>query len=130
MSKSKGNTINIFLPEKELKKQIYSIVTDSKPLEESKDTTTCNAFKIYALLANEAEIETMRTNYANGGWGYGHTKNAILELILTRFSSERTRFDYFMQNTNEIDEILEKGAIKARQISDEVMSRVRVKIGY
>ena len=130
MSKSKGNTINIFLPEKELKKQIYSIVTDSTPLEEPKDTTTCNAFKIYALLANEAEIETMRANYAKGGWGYGHTKNAILELILTRFSAERTRFNYFMQNTNEIDEILEKGAMKARQISDEVMARVRAKIGY
>lgn len=130
MSKSKGNIINIFLPEKELKKQIYSIVTDSTPLEDPKDPATCNAFKIYELLANVAEVAEMRTNYTNGGWGYGHTKNAILQLILTRFAEERKRFDFYMANTGELDNVLNKGAIKASKIADEVLLRVRAKIGY
>ena len=130
MSKYKGNIINIFLPEKELKKQIYSIVTDSMPLEDPKDPATCNAFKIYELLANEAEVAEMRANYTNGGWGYGHTKNAILQLILTRFAEERKRFDFYMDNTGELDNVLNKGAIKASSVADEVLLRVRAKIGY
>jgi len=130
MSKSKGNIINIFLPEKELKKQIYSIVTDSTPLEDPKDPEICNAFKIYQLLANESEITEMRTNYTNGGWGYGHTKNSILQLILTRFEDQRKRFDYYMENKGELDNVLNKGAIKASNVADEVIRRVRAKIGY
>lgn len=130
MSKSKGNIINIFLPEKELKKQIYSIVTDSTPLEEPKNPEICNAFKIYELLANAEEINVMRSNYTNGGWGYGHTKNAILQLILTRFAEERKRFDYYISNTGELDNVLNKGANKAGKIADEVLRRVRAKIGY
>ena len=81
MSKSRGNIINIFLPEKQLKKQINSIVTDSLELEESKDPDSCNAYTLYALLATEARIAVMRKNYIDGGWGYGHTKKAIFELI-------------------------------------------------
>jgi tryptophanyl-tRNA synthetase len=130
MSKSKGNIINIFLPEKELKKQINSIVTDSLGLEESKDPDTCNAFQIYSLLADKAETEVMRANYINGGWGYGHTKKAILELILSNFSEERNRFAYYMNNLEELENILLKGAKKASAIADAVLSRVRVKIGY
>lgn len=130
MSKSKGNIINIFLPEKELKKQIYSIVTDSTPLEDPKDPEICNAFKIYQLLANEDQVATMRANYLNGGWGYGHTKNAILQLILERFATEREKFNFYMENTNELDAVLAEGAAKAARIANEVLKRVRSKIGY
>ena len=130
MSKSKGNIIDIFLPEKELKKQINSIITDSLELEVSKNPDTCNAYKIYALLATKEEIQTMRTNYTNGGWGYGHTKKAILDLILNRFADERTKFDYYMNNKTELDKILAEGATKARVVAHEVIQRVRKKLGY
>jgi len=130
MSKSRGNIINIFLPKKQLKKQIFSIVTDSTPLEDPKDPDTCNAFKIFALLASEAEIAEMRENYTNGGWGYGHTKNAILEKILTDFAEAREKFDFYMNNPDQLDEILIKGAEKASNVANKVLTRVRSKVGY
>jgi tryptophanyl-tRNA synthetase len=130
MSKSRGNLINIFLPEKKLKKQINSIVTDSLELEDPKDPDTCNAYAIYALLANESQIVEMRSNYEKGGWGYGHTKKAILELILENFKEEREKFNYYMENTAELDKVLAEGAAKAKVIADDVLSRVRAKVGY
>lgn len=130
MSKSKGNYINIFLPEKQLKKQINSIETDSTPLEEPKNPDTCHAFAMYKLLASPEQTEIMRQNYLNGGYGYGHAKKAILDLILEKFSEERARFDYYMSHQNEIDEILLEGAEKAKVIANNVLKRVREKIGY
>lgn len=130
MSKSRGNIIDIFLPKKQLKKQINGIVTDSTPLEEPKDPDVCNAFKIYQLLASEAETNEMRDRYTAGGWGYGHTKKAIFELILEKFETERERFNHYMENRAELDEILQKGAQKAAITAKEVISRVRSGIGY
>lgn len=130
MSKSRGNTINIFLPEKQLKKQINSIVTDSLELEEPKNPDTCNAYILYALLANEEQTSQMRKNYKAGGWGYGHTKKAILELILENFKEEREKFNFYMENKHELDKVLAEGAAKAKLIADDVLSRVRSKIGY
>jgi tryptophanyl-tRNA synthetase len=130
MSKSRGNFINIFLPEKELKKQVNSIVTDSLELEAPKNPDTCHAFKLYSVLSNAAEIETMRQNYLAGGWGYGHTKKAILDKILTDFAEERTRFDYYMANHSELDNVLKEGAEKARAVAQNVLSRARKKLGY
>ena len=130
MSKSKGNIINIFLPEKKLRKQIMSIETDSTPLEDPKDWTTCNCFAIYSLLASEAEITTMKANYTNGNYGYGHAKQALFELILKTFKTQRERYDFYMNNLNKIDEALAKGAEKAKLIADVVLERVRGKVGY
>ena len=130
MSKSRGNTINIFLPEKQLKKQVNGIVTDSLPLEEPKDPDTCNAFKIYALLANEEQTKTMRANYLGGNYGYGHAKKAILDLILEDFKEAREKFDYYMNHRDELESILAIGASKANVVSDEVIDRVRAKVGY
>jgi tryptophanyl-tRNA synthetase len=130
MSKSKGNIINIFLPEKQLKKQIFSIETDSTPLEDPKNPDTCNAFAIYSLLASEAETEDMRQNYLAGGYGYGHAKKAILELIIERYATERERFNYYMENTHEIDAVLKAGADRARQTANGVLNRVREKVGF
>jgi tryptophanyl-tRNA synthetase len=130
MSKSKGNTINIFLPEKKLRKQIMSIETDSTALEDPKDWSTCNCFALYKLLASESEIATMKANYENGNYGYGHAKQALYELILVTFETERERYNHYMSNLNEIDDALAKGAEKAKKVANDVLVRVREKLGY
>jgi len=130
MSKSKNNTIDIFLPEKKLRKQIMSIQTDSTPLEDPKDWNTCNCFGIYSLLASDDDIAAMKTNYEKGGYGYGHAKQALFELIIEKFSEERKRYDHFMANLNEVDAALAVGASKAKLVADDVLKRVREKVGY
>jgi tryptophanyl-tRNA synthetase len=132
MSKSANNIINIFLDDKALRKQVMSIETDSTPLEEPKDPETCKIFAIYKLLANESQIETMKENYrnANRDYGYGHAKQALFELIVDKFKTEREKYNYFMANLVEIDKALFSGAQKARAIANEVLSRVRVKLGF
>ncbi|UKM65632.1 tryptophan--tRNA ligase [Flavobacteriaceae bacterium GSB9] len=130
MSKSRNNTINIFLADKKLRKQIMGIQTDSTPLEEPKDWKTCNCFALYSLLANEAQIETMKANYENGGYGYGHAKQALFELIIEKFAAERERYNHYMNNLNEIDNALAIGAKKAKLVANDVLKRVREKVGY
>ena len=130
MSKSKGNIINIFLPEKKLRKQIMSIETDSTALEDPKDWATCNCFAIYSLLASESDITTMKANYENGNYGYGHAKQALFELILKTFETQRERYEFYMNNLDKIDQALAKGAEKAKVVADGVLKRVRGKVGY
>ena len=130
MSKSKGNIINIFLPEKKLRKQVMTIKTDSTALEDAKDWSTCNCFAIYSLMASEEEITTMKANYENGNYGYGHAKQALFELILKTFETERERYNFYMDNLDKIDEALAKGAEKAKVVADAVLKRVRAKVGY
>jgi tryptophanyl-tRNA synthetase len=130
MSKSRNNFIDIFLPEKQLKKQVMSILTDSKELEESKDPEVCNVFNLYKLIADDSKIETMRKNYLAGGYGYGHAKNELLQEILFTFEKERAMYASLMDNPSEIDAVLEKGAEKARKIATDVLNRVRTKVGY
>jgi tryptophanyl-tRNA synthetase len=130
MSKSRGNFINIFLPEKQLRKKIMSIETDSTPLEDPKDWSTCNCFAIYNLLASKEQVEMMKANYEGGNYGYGHAKQALYELILERFAEPRERYNYYMNNLNEIDAALAKGATKAKLVADNVLKRVRTKVGY
>jgi tryptophanyl-tRNA synthetase len=130
MSKSRDNTINIFLPEKQLRKQVMSIETDSKALEDPKDPSTCHVFALYQLLATESQLVQMKANYLNGGYGYGHAKQALFELILEKFQTERERFDYLMNHKNELDEVLALGAEKARIVAKKVLQRVRTKLGY
>lgn len=130
MSKSRDNVINIFLPEKVLRKQVMSIQTDSTPLEEPKDPDTCNAYAIYALLANEDQKEQMRSNYQGGDYGYGHAKQALFELILERFQKERSEFNRLLQDTTELNKVLAEGSGKARKVAEQVLGRVRHKLGY
>lgn len=130
MSKSRDNYINIFLPQKQLKKQIMSIATDSTPLESPKNPDTCNVFAIYKLLASPQEVEAMKNNYLAGNYGYGHAKTALLELILLKFEKQREQFDYFMNNRSELDQILKEGAAKAQKVSSTVLSRVREKFKF
>ena len=130
MSKSRDNTINIFLDDKKLRKQIMSIQTDSTPLEEPKDWKTCNCFAIYSLLANASQIETMKAHYENGNYGYGHAKQALFELIVEKFATQRERYNYYMTNLDELDKALQLGAEKARLVANSVINRVREKVGY
>lgn len=130
MSKSKNNTINIFLPEKKLRKQIMGIQTDSAPLEAPKDPEQCTVFALYRLLAGTAETQTLAARYRQGGMGYGQAKQTLFEWILKRFETERKRFDYFNQHPEEVETALAKGAEKARKVAREVLNRVREKIGY
>jgi len=130
MSKSKGNTIIIFQSDKALKKQIMSIETDSTPLEDPKDPDTCNVFGIYKLLASKDEVAQMRKNYEAGGYGYGHAKKALYKLVLNTFEKERALYNHYMENLDELDAALSVGAEKARGIANDVLERVRKKVGY
>jgi len=130
MSKSKKNVIDIFLEEKLLKKQILSIKTDSLPLEASKDWKNCNLFKLYELLCDEKQAETMKNNYTKGGYGYGHAKKDLLNLILTKYKTEREKYNYYMSNLDKIDSILKTGALQASKTADKVLNRVRIKVGF
>lgn len=130
MSKSNNNFINIFLPEKQLRKQIMSIETDSTPLEDPKDWKSCNCFTIYRLLASDDDIAKMKQNYEQGNYGYGHAKQALYELILAKFETPRERYHYYMNHLEEIDKALALGAKKASAVADEVLGRVRKKLGY
>ncbi|MCO6500541.1 MAG: tryptophan--tRNA ligase [Vicingus serpentipes] len=130
MSKSKNNIINIFLNDKQLRKQVMSIETDSTPMESPKDTETCNVFALYQLLATADEVEVMRKNYAGGNYGYGHAKQELFDLICKKFKKERTQFNYYMENLNELEEQLQIGAKKARTVAHPVLRRVREKLGY
>lgn len=130
MSKSKGNTINLFLPDKKLRKQIMGIQTDSTPLEEPKNADSDNVFNIYKLLATKEQTAEMRRNYEAGGYGYGHAKQALYEVVTTRFKEEREKYHFYMQNPEKIEQALAVGAEKARLVANEVLQRVREKLGY
>lgn len=130
MSKSRGNTINLFQTDKKLRKQIMGIVTDSTPMEEPKDPAKDNVFALYKLLAAPEQIEEMSANYLAGNYGYGHAKQALYEVILEKFAEPRERFQYYMNNLEEVDEALAIGAEKAAKIANSVIDRVRNKVGY
>ena len=130
MSKSYNNFIDIFLPDKKLRKQIMGIKTDSVPMEDKKDAEVCNIYKIYKLLSTEEQATALFEKYAAGNYGYGHAKQELFELICETYSLEREKFNQLMENKAIIDEELEKGAVKARVIAKEVLARVRKNIGY
>ena len=130
MSKSKGNLINLFQTDKQLRKQIMGIQTDSTPMEDPKDPDTDTIFALYKILASEAQIAEMRANYLNGNYGYGHAKQALYEVIVEKFADAREKFDYYMNHKGEIDKALQIGAEKARGVANEVLKRVRTKVGY
>ncbi|MDC3109640.1 tryptophan--tRNA ligase [Flavobacteriales bacterium] len=129
MSKSKSNIINIFLSDKQLKKQIMSIKTDSLPIESIKNPNTCNVFKLYSLIGNESQVKQMKENYEKGGYGYGEAKSQLFNLVLETYSKQRNTYNYLMDNRSEIDQILKDGSIRAKKIADLVIKRVKSKLG-
>ena len=130
MSKSRNNFINIFVDDKALRKQIMGIQTDSTPLEEPKNPDTCNCFALYKLLATSEQTEAMKANYLAGNYGYGHAKQALFELIVEKFKTEREKYNYYINNLEEVDQLLLEGAAKAGEVANGVLKRVREKLGY
>ncbi len=130
MSKSKGNIIDLFQTDKKLRKQIMGIKTDSTPMEDPKDPDTDNVFALYKILASDTQIQEMRNNYENGNYGYGHAKQALFEVIVERFSEARERYEYYMNHLEEVDNALAIGAEKAKKVANDVLNRVRAKVGY
>lgn len=130
MSKSRNNFINIFLPEKQLRKQVMSIITDDKSLEDVKDPENCNVFALFQLLANNEQVEEMKVNYLAGGFGYGHAKQALFDLILTKFETPRIKYAHLMENPEEIIDALRIGEEKAKVVASKVLQRVKNTLGY
>ena len=130
MSKSKGNTIDIFQTDKKLRKSVMQIETDSTPLEAPKDPDTCNVFKLYEIIASPEETQELRKKYEAGNFGYGHAKQALFERIKSEFDPMREQYQNLMNDRQKIDDALEKGAEKAKQVADDVLGRLREKLGY
>ncbi|MGC6531900.1 MAG: tryptophan--tRNA ligase [Flavobacteriales bacterium] len=131
MSKSRDNTLNIFLPEKQLKKEINKkIVTDATPLEDPKEPEGAVVYELYKLIATEEQSAELAAKLRAGGYGWGHAKKDLLEAILTRFATEREQFDHYMAHRDELEAELLKGAEKARSVAREVLNRVRSKVGF
>lgn len=130
MSKSRGNEINIFLSDKKLRKQVMRIETDSKGLGDVKDPDTCNIFGLYKIVAPKEAQDEMRQNYAAGGYGYGHAKQALFDIIIEKYAAQRERYNYLMEHPEEIESALKIGQEKARKIASEVLNRVRLRLGY
>lgn len=131
MSKSRNNYLNIFLPKNELKKVINkNFVTDDTPLEDPKDPETSSVFQLYKLIATDKQVAEMAENLRAGGYGWGHAKKEFLDCVLERFCNEREKYDYYMSNTSELDEVLLNGANKARAIAKQTLKRVRNNCGY
>ena len=130
MSKSKNNIIDIFQPDKALRKQIMGIQTDSTPLESPKDPDACNVFKLFSLMGSPDQILTLKKQYLEGGMGYGHAKQALYELVLENFKTEREKFNFYNDQPETVEKALTLGAEKAAHVADEVLIRVRKKLGY
>jgi tryptophanyl-tRNA synthetase len=130
MSKSYNNYINIFLPDKQLRKVVMKVETDSKGLEEPKDPLTCNVFALYSLLANDAQVAEMTANYKGGNYGYGHAKQVLYELIIAQYSVQRQLYFELMEDKSAIDQLLKEGAEKARKVARPVLNKVRAKLGF
>ena len=129
MSKSRNNFINIFLDDKALLKQIKSIETDSTPLEEPKNPDTCNVFGLYKLLGSEEQTAQLKAKYLAGNYGFGHAKQELYDLIAEKFKTEREKYNYYINNLEEVDKLLFDGAAKAGKVADGVLKRVREKLG-
>jgi len=130
MSKSKNNTINLFQPDKKLRKQVMSIKTDSKSLGDPKNPETDTTFALYQFVADPEAVAEMRQRYERGNYGYGDAKKELLDCMIAKYGSIRERYFYFMENKSEIDQVLEIGAQKARKAASDVLHRVRVRLGY
>jgi tryptophanyl-tRNA synthetase len=130
MSKSYHNYIDIFQTDKELLKVIKSIVTDSLPLESPKDPDTCNVYNIYKLIADSVQTATMRNNYLNGGYGYGHAKQELFDIIVAKYASAREEYQFLMNNPDALNHKLEKGEERARAYAQDTLGLVRKKLGY
>ena len=130
MSKSYGNFIDIFLPDKELRKQVMSIVTDSTPIEAPKNPDSDKVIAIYQLMATPDQTALMKKKYREGNYGYGHAKQELFELIVSKFAKEREAFNFYMSHPEELEKKLLQGEGRARVVAHEVIEKVRKKLGF
>lgn len=130
MSKSKGNTIDIFLDDNKLRKQIMKIKTNTLSVDEPKNPDDCNVFKLYKLIAGNDDVKALRKKYEDGGMGYGEAKEILFQEILKRFSDNRKAFFELQQNKEYVEKLLIEGSLKAREISQKVLKRVRSRLGF
>jgi tryptophanyl-tRNA synthetase len=129
MSKSYGNNIDIFGDEKEMRKRVMSIVTDSTPVDAPKDPATSTIFKLYSLVVSKDEIAKMRDQFLKGGTGYGDFKKQLFEKLWEYFAPMRKRREEILSDKSYIDNVLARGAERANEIADQVMQRVRNAVG-
>jgi tryptophanyl-tRNA synthetase len=130
MSKSYGNTIDIFTDDATLKKQVMGIVTDSTPLEKPKDPKTCNVFALYKLIATEKETKALAAKYKKGGFGFGDAKKALLKKILDYFGPARKKYTKIYKKKDFVHGVLEDGATRARKVAAQTLNEAKKKIGY
>ena len=130
MSKSKGNTIDIFLSDEKLKKQIMKIQTQSLSIEDKKNPNECNVYNIYSLIASKEKKEVLKTRYTTGGLGYGEAKEILFNEIVERFQKERDLYNTYHSNKSKVEGVLKDGAKKARKQAQIVLKRVRSKVGF
>jgi tryptophanyl-tRNA synthetase len=129
MSKSYGNTIDLFGEEKPLRKRVMGIVTDSTPLEDPKDPDGSTIVDLYRLFASPAEVEEMKTAFRAGGTGYGHFKQRLFEALWDDFAPMRARREEILRDPGYVDEVLRAGALRAREVAGATMARVREAVG-
>jgi tryptophanyl-tRNA synthetase len=129
MSKSYGNNIDIFGDEKEMRRRVMSIVTDSTPVEAPKDPAQSTIFKLYSLVASKDEITAMREQFLRGGTGYGDFKKQLFAKLWEYFAPMRKRREEILADKSYINDVLARGAKRANQIADRVMNRVRLAVG-
>ena len=130
MSKSKSNIIDVFLDDKKLRKQIMKIQTQSLSVEEPKDPDKCNVFKLFKVIATNEETEKLRSRYTKGGIGYGEAKELLYNETLNRFSENRKMFFELNNNRDKVEQLLLDGALKARKQAQNVLKRVRARVGF
>jgi tryptophanyl-tRNA synthetase len=130
MSKSKSNIIDIFQDDKKLRKQIMKIQTQSLSVEEPKDPDQCNVFKLFKIIGSDEETEKLRARYTNGGMGYGEAKELLYNQTLNRFSKNRELFFELTANRDKVEQLLLEGALKARKQAQNVLKRVRARVGF
>ncbi|MDB9939628.1 tryptophan--tRNA ligase, partial [Cyclobacteriaceae bacterium] len=130
MSKSYGNILDIFQSDKKLRKNIMSIQTDSLALEAPKNPSTCNVFKLYELLGSDEEVQALRKAYLGGNYGYGHAKQELFELVVRKFTKERSTYEELIAHPELLEKMLCAGEIKASKIARSVLARVKHKIGF
>ena len=130
MSKSYNNTVDIFGEEKELHENIMRIQTDSLPIDAVKDPDSCNVYKLYSALANDVDTATMREKYLRGGYGYKAAKEALFELIFSKFQEPRRKYDAYISDSSTMFKILKTGEERAAAVATKTLTIVREKLGY
>lgn len=129
MSKSYGNAIPIFAEGKALRERVMGIVTDSTPVDVPKDPEKCTVFQLFRLVAPEPDVVEMKSKYRSGGYGYGHAKTDLLNVLLEFFHGARQRYQEFLSHPDKIEDVLRAGSSTARPVAQSVLDRARAASG-